>query len=87
MTASFGELTEISRNGRRLVPDEWPRPEVGEFRISICDRNNRRRTLRDLKLWRYSGTTMVPRLGMADPALIDILGDGYAHAVRSQPLP
>lgn len=61
------------------MPNEWPQLQLGELRISTCDRDNHRRALQELKLWRYAGTTIVPRLGMADPVLIDILGDGYLY--------
>ncbi|ABM32229.1 hypothetical protein QRO08_16545 [Paracidovorax citrulli] len=76
-TGLYVELTELRRSGMRLRPEEWPAPVDGELRMYYWDgrRNSSRRTLREVTLWGYWGTTEQPIRRMTDPLLIDILGD------------
>ncbi len=70
------EVTELRRNGMRLLPEEWPKPLVGHLRMHYWDgrRNSSRRTLRQLTLYGRWGTTERPVATLTDPQLIDVLG-------------
>lgn len=60
----------------RLRPEEWPAPVRGELQMAYWEgaHNSYRRTLRNLSLLVYRGTTAVPQLRISDPEPIDVVG-------------